>query len=215
MLRIKCLLTAALLGGSLSLATAQEAIKTVPRLDESSTPPNRPNFAPTSPTDGAATQPGYAPPAGQRSSGLLPRLAEMMKEPGQPVPPPGPDLAVAEVHPVPPHLGPVPTFEGPYPPTPKPPLVKWLSYRPLQLTCWYYLCMPYNPRPPLYLYFGYPPPLCGPHHPYPFGKLTNCWNGHCQAGPPLDPRPQRVHPSFGPQPPAFSTYTDGGHGTPK
>lgn len=91
--------------------------------------------------------------------------------------------------------------EGPPSDKQKHPLLKWLSFRPRELVSPHYLYMPYNPRPPLYLYFNYPPLLCGPGHVYPCGKVKTCWNG-CAGGAPGfgPPGPGPGYAAAGPAP---------------
>jgi hypothetical protein len=102
---------------------------------------------------------------------------------------------------------------------PKPNILGWLMFRPKEMTSIHYLCMPYNPRPPLYMYFSSPPPFEGPGHPYPYVKVRNCCWGTCSAGPqmvalpampapglPINPQPGSgvmpadVGPATGPRP---------------
>jgi len=46
-------------------------------------------------------------------------------------------------------------------------LCTWLTFHPCRVTNLHYQCVPYNPTPPLYAYFLYPPVVDGPGVAYP------------------------------------------------
>lgn len=178
MLRIGSVLAAALLGGGLSLAAQPEQLKKNPTpLGAPSTLPSPastlPQAGPAVPgpsTDATAPSPAAAAPAlpshprsegcedgpTRRFMGLVPRLMGIMNRPDAP--------ACAAT-------------DGPCEAKHKPQVLNFFCYRPRQMTSIHELCMPYNPRPPLYLYFRYPHPLEGPGHPYPY-----CSGGYCHKG---------------------------------
>ena len=53
-------------------------------------------------------------------------------------------------------------------------LAAWLSYHPCRVTNLYYQRVPYNPQPPLYTYFFYPPVVDGPGVAYPCCNRRHC-----------------------------------------
>jgi hypothetical protein len=75
-------------------------------------------------------------------------------------------------------------------------LVRYFSYCPCQLTSIHELYEPYNPQPPLYLYFLHPPVLEGPPHTYPCCAKNNCWSSSCSAGPHMFALPSGQNAGF-------------------
>ncbi len=129
-----------------------------------------------------------ANPEPGKYTGILPRLATRFRSGPAPVAAPA---------------------EGPPAGKDKVNLVGFFTYRPCSLTGPGYLCMPYNPRPPLYLYFLYPPLLERGPHQYPPDTCRNCWNGRCSAGPHMFALPSMQNAGFsdggpGPYPPLMT-----------
>jgi len=143
------------------------------------TPPTEP----TMPTYNYSGSPEMVPGSGQKYTGLLPRLAARMNSGPPPMAAPAEDSGKDKIS-----------------------LVGYFAHRPCQLTSPHYLYMPYNPRPPLYLYFLYPPLLEHGPHEYPPNQCKNCWNGRCSAGPHMFALPSMQNAGFsdggpGPYPP--------------
>lgn len=176
MLRIGGLLTATLLSGSVLSAAQPEPLKNTPTLiappATSPAPPSMlPPAGPVVPATPAAPAPEVAaPPAHpptemiefgppRQYTGLVPRLVETMNRPSA-----RPEVDKNKLK-----------------------FLSFFTYRPKEMTSMHDLCMPYNPRPPLYMYYFYPHPIEGLPHPYPYGKSKG-WCSTCAAAPPPPPK---------------------------